>query len=735
MVQEASAIGFPSRKGFGWPDLETVRSSAFSIMEQKISTLTCDGQSHFVSLIEALKAAGDGIFRDEASNVTEELARFRLWANNIGAANSGIASLDYRLRNAEYLCKSFEKLLNNLSETLISGFTPSKLAFADIGAAILVTGEGDTTVEMPDEELPSEMEHDFSASSDEASSTNVSSPGQSVLQRRQKNFQGCIDEVVSSIDNLFDISIFIRGASRSFRRDRAILHLEANKDGESVLSQFHSLIALKIDVLCREGDTPHWLKERVTRLITVRRQQFYYQRAHASHLAGNTPLSPRKEERVMFGSKPNVAKERTSESSLQTSPARNPSLSRVPTSDSKTTIFSKATTAKVEEHPAASPRRASVTPSEIRLRENLFPNPPTEPHNKAFICNQCFYPQPPEVRDDKAWRYLKLFSTLIFREHLFTDLRPYCCTFEKCPDPDQLFETRDEWLEHEMQHRQEWLCDICHDNQVPVLVFPTENEFRKHLFQEHFKSLPEPDESFLVTRAKRPSLFPFKKCPFCATSEPDLTRIENLYEISDTEYKYLKVSYELQKHIGTHLVNFSHLAFLESDDGDEDAISDASHVPQSRSHLIYIDWDSEDDLFNPEINPKELMDDVSELESDVEWGDIPLQETIPPQEDPLLRLFSKPTLAENPSVESTSKEPLETQSPHSDSESNEGEEQNPVVMDNFPIRLESKGYILQGPARYGRRGYTLNIHVSSLQYVPDFVQVKDDKGARYFAFP
>ena len=103
-------------------------------MEQKISPLTHDCQSGFESLIETLKSSEDKRFGDEASNVGDELARFRLWANNIGAANRGIASLDYRLRNAEYLSRTFENLLSSLSETLVLGFTLSDLSFADLGS-------------------------------------------------------------------------------------------------------------------------------------------------------------------------------------------------------------------------------------------------------------------------------------------------------------------------------------------------------------------------------------------------------------------------------------------------------------------------------------------------------------------------------------------------------------------------------------------------------------------------
>ena len=513
----------------------------------------------------------------------------------------------------------------------------------------LVNGGGDTT---PNEDLASETESDFSFSSDESSSK----PEEFELPRKHKNFRGYLDEVASYIDNLFDLSIFIRGSSRRFRRDRAMARLQKDGPEKQAFDQFRNFVSNLVDVLCRDAATPVWLKDRVKSLVTLRRQQFYYQRAHAKHLAGNMPLPERTDRQVISASKPPIEPERTSESNSRqpSTPKPTPVPGALPISDGGTSMLSKASTVNLKDSPTG-PKHVTATPSEIRLREDIFPDPPTEHPNKPFVCNQCFYPLPRETRNPKAWRYVcKFLSILMFREHLLTDLRPYSCTFETCQDPDHLFETRDEWLQHEMQHRQQWMCDADHDSGVPVLVFSTENEFREHLLQEHDNALPEAQENFLVTRAKQPSLFPFKKCLFCGTSDPDLTKIENLYEIAGTEYKHLKASYDLQKHIGVHLQNFSLIAFLETNEGNEPpAGEDDSNKPQDRSHLMSIDWDSDDDVvYNPEINREDLMHDVSDLESEVDWVNVPLLE--PPEEDPLLQLFSKPALATIPQESSNS---------------------------------------------------------------------------------
>jgi len=51
----------------------------------------------------------------------DELGRFRLWASNIGAMNPRKASLDYRLRNADYLLYNVKSLLEHLHQSLHEG--------------------------------------------------------------------------------------------------------------------------------------------------------------------------------------------------------------------------------------------------------------------------------------------------------------------------------------------------------------------------------------------------------------------------------------------------------------------------------------------------------------------------------------------------------------------------------------------------------------------------------------
>lgn len=71
-------------------------------------------------------------------------------------------------------------------------------------------------------------------------------------------------------------------------------------------------------------------------------------------------------------------------------------------------------------------------------------------------------------------------SDSLCRKHVFRDLRPYVCTFNDCPKPDRLFDSRHEWYDHEVEvHRREWFCNTCQQ------LFPTKTRFADHLAQSH----------------------------------------------------------------------------------------------------------------------------------------------------------------------------------------------------------------------------------------------------------
>lgn len=59
-----------------------------------------------------------------ASNISEELARFKVWVGNIGACEEGFDSLDDRLFDAPHLWYQILDLLEDLWRCLLDGKTP-----------------------------------------------------------------------------------------------------------------------------------------------------------------------------------------------------------------------------------------------------------------------------------------------------------------------------------------------------------------------------------------------------------------------------------------------------------------------------------------------------------------------------------------------------------------------------------------------------------------------------------
>jgi uncharacterized C2H2 Zn-finger protein len=92
---------------------------------------------------------------------------------------------------------------------------------------------------------------------------------------------------------------------------------------------------------------------------------------------------------------------------------------------------------------------------------------------------------------------------------VFKDLKPYVCTFEDCPKPDQLFEYRSDWYEHEVEvHWREWYCDVC------TRIFTTKTAFAEHLESSHHDQIPESDLCAVINRCERAAISE-RNCPLC----------------------------------------------------------------------------------------------------------------------------------------------------------------------------------------------------------------------------
>ena len=65
--------------------------------------------------------------KSDELTVEDQLARFEMWAGNIGVFADGHASLDYRLRDSDFAAKLMVDFLGTLSEFLRRGMTSPPL--------------------------------------------------------------------------------------------------------------------------------------------------------------------------------------------------------------------------------------------------------------------------------------------------------------------------------------------------------------------------------------------------------------------------------------------------------------------------------------------------------------------------------------------------------------------------------------------------------------------------------
>jgi hypothetical protein len=244
-----------------------------------------------------------------------------------------------------------------------------------------------------------------------------------------------------------------------------------------------------------------------------------------------------------------------------------------------------------------------------------------------------------------------------FREHLCSDLRPYSCISQPCDDYDLLFETREKWIEHELQfHHAEWWCDVYHGDESKAPVFPSEESFTEHLIHDHDNAFTPAQVSFLAARGKRPTLFPFTLCPFCQTTELDLRDVATAFDINANENN-LEKARELQKHIGIHLQNMAFLAFLDTEEEKENQDVDTENASR-KSVSDILSFGNESDLGSTgseiarikqedvDVEPRQkTFEDEdgshawpSDDENEVEWDFLSFS-PIAPEDDPKLATF------------------------------------------------------------------------------------------------
>ncbi|KAH0528158.1 hypothetical protein TsFJ059_003056 [Trichoderma semiorbis] len=194
-----------------------------------------------------------------------------------------------------------------------------------------------------------------------------------------------------------------------------------------------------------------------------------------------------------------------------------------------------------------------------------WPDPPkVDVIGGYFICPYCKTLCPGEYLQKNVWIV-----------HLIHDLQPYHCTYEQCLDPNQVYGSRQEWIDHENGHTRVWHC-YEHSEE-----FETQPEYIQHLEDSHPDSTPEHFSPALVASVIGPSIRIHRDCPFCPSGFSDIA--------------------QMQSHLIFHLERLAQLALHNdpkaSDDNTESKHSSQSHQGQlqGRKNSIFRDFDAEED--------------------------------------------------------------------------------------------------------------------------------------------
>ena len=130
---------------------------------------------------------------------------------------------------------------------------------------------------------------------------------------------------------------------------------------------------------------------------------------------------------------------------------------------------------------------------------------------------------------------------------MFRDLQPYLCTFEECASADQLYSSRHEWFDHELEiHRRIWQCPSgCQE------VYRSQDEFLNHLRRSHSAKYQEAQLLPLSTIWAKPIDKDNRaSCPLC--------------------FETLQSRKQIEKHVGSHQEDLALFTLPANPDEDEE---------------------------------------------------------------------------------------------------------------------------------------------------------------------
>ncbi|KAL2796646.1 hypothetical protein BJX66DRAFT_299557 [Aspergillus keveii] len=334
-------------------------------------------------------------------NVSNEMQRFDLWASSLGLYHTGHSSLDYRFRDSPPLFQYALGLLNDLLETL------------SIVAQLAEETSGPADVD------------DISGGDVDSEEEDLSSyPSEELIKEYLCN-------ITITVDRLYALSFKVRNPAARTGLSRGLSGKDLDDDTRILIEGFKrwdlehiiDLFRTWRNDVKREDLENHFLVRRLALANTHRRQQFKYwerrrakyERYHRAAMAG-LGQSGKARSTGMTNSEHGILSEPTT-----------------------ATGIGAAILADFDNESMGSKASYALKGDEIE-EKNILPAPPEiDPELREFECPYCFILCSRRTLQPGAWE-----------RHVIRDMRPYICTFEACKEPSQQYDTRPDWIGHEI---------------------------------------------------------------------------------------------------------------------------------------------------------------------------------------------------------------------------------------------------------------------------------------------
>ncbi|KAF5978650.1 transcription factor Cys6 [Fusarium coicis] len=389
-----------------------------------------------------------------------ENVRFKMWAGNLGAHQSGPASLDHRLREAPHIQEQILYLLRDILESLEDIRVPMPQRESPVGNTD-IEDKPDSPLEGSDPDS-----EDIFTNSDLDDDENTPETRLTTL---------CTD-LAEAIDCLLRLSLAIANPAphERFRK------LGAGPDEDISFYEAHDVhyVQDKFPKISQD------LSDILGKFITRRRQFFKYRQSHHAKLAAGLDQESHKD----------TSRTEIVPNTVASSLPEHFKGSGVIDEDNRSDV------AMSETSYATSAGYLMLEDGEMKPAPPLrVPPRPPEADKGVFECPFCY-------------RMISASTRGAWKRHVFGDLRPYTCLFSRCAESNTDFDRRHRWQLHVSQyHWRTWSCPFKCGS-----TFPSAVQLGDHVRHQHLPNASDEHFATVVARGEiSVSNDVAQECPLC----------------------------------------------------------------------------------------------------------------------------------------------------------------------------------------------------------------------------